>query len=183
MATAYSWMGRGNGAVSEELPVAGQSREFRPAKPRLVTRPARPGPAKYGHGKKPPMVEFCTVKKIDNSRLVRHVEPVRMRNLFKTAALGGFVALFFMLYIYQHFRCIDLSFQLEDLKAKQEQAQDLNAKSKLEIATLRDPQRIDLLARRWLGLTQPTAAQVREYANLTGAEVAAVQYVRPNRAP
>ena len=183
MATAYSWIGRGNEAVSEELPVAGQRREFRPTKPRLVTRPARPSPAKYNHGKKPPVVEFCTVKKIDNSRLVRHVEPVKMRNLCKTAALGGIVALFFMLYIYQHFRCIDLSFQLEDLKARQEQAQALNAKSKLEIATLRDPQRIDLLARRWLGLTQPSAAQVREYVNLAGAEVAAVQYVRPNRAP
>ncbi len=93
------------------------------------------------------------------------------------------VALFLLLYIYQHFRCIDLSFQLEDLKAKQQQAQALNGKSKLEIATLRDPHRIDLLARRWLGLTQPIATQVREYANVDGAEVAAVQYVRPNRAP
>jgi hypothetical protein len=129
------------------------------------------------------MVEFCTVKRIDNSRLVRHLEPVKMRNLFKTAALGGIVALFLLLYIYQHFRCIDLSFQLEDMKAKQQQALALNGKSKLEIATLRDPHRIDLLARRWLGLTQPSATQVREYANVDGAEVAAVQYVRPNRAP
>ena len=29
------------------------------------------------------------------------------------------VAAFLMMYIFQHFRCIDLSFQLEDLKAKQ----------------------------------------------------------------
>src|SRR5258706_10505900 len=50
------------------------------------------------------------------------VEPVKLKNYYKTAALGGFVAMFFMLYIYQHFRCIDLSFQLEDLKAKQTQA-------------------------------------------------------------
>jgi hypothetical protein len=34
-----------------------------------------------------------------------------------------------------------------------------------------------------LGLTQPAANQVREYANTDGAEVAAVQYVRPNHAP
>ena len=183
MATADSWMGRAGGAGNEELPIVGHSREFSPAKPRLVSRVATAAVAKNNHGKKPAMVEFFTVKRIDNSRLVRRLEPVKMRKLFKTAALGGIVALFFMLYIYQHFRCIDLSFQLEDLKAKQEQAQTLNAKSKLEIATLRDPQRIDLLARRWLGLTQPSAIQVREYATVAGAEVAAVQDVRPNRAP
>ena len=132
---------------------------------------------------KPAMVEFHTVKRIDNSRLVRHVQPVKMRNLYKTAALGAFVAVFFMLYIYQHFRCIDLSFQLEDLRGKQQQALATNGALKLEIAALRDPQRIDLLARHDLGLTEPTPAQVREYSAFDGSEVAAVHYVRPNRAP
>jgi cell division protein FtsL len=134
-------------------------------------------------GKKPAMVEFFTVKKIDNSRLVRHVEPVKLRNLYKTVALGGIIAVFCTLYIYQHFRYIDLGFQLEELKGKQEQARIANGKLKLDIATLRDPHRIDLIARHQLGLTQPTASQVREYATLGGAEVAAVENVRPNRAP
>jgi len=133
--------------------------------------------------KKPAMVEFHTVKRIDNSRLVRHVEPVKMRNLYKTAALGAIVAVFFMFYIYQHFRCIDLSFQLEDMKAKQEIAASLNGELRLEIATLRDPHRIDVIARHQLGLTQLVPTQVREYTTYDGAEVAAVRYVRPNRAP
>jgi len=42
-----------------------------------------------------PMREFRTVKRIDNSRLVRHVEPAKQKNLYKTAGLGGVVALFF----------------------------------------------------------------------------------------
>ena len=133
--------------------------------------------------KKALVVDFHTVKKIDNSRLVRHVEPLKMRNLYKTVALGGIVALFCMFYVYQHFRCIDLGFQLEDLKSKTQQAQVLNNKLKLEIAYLRDPHRIDVIARRQLGLTQPTANQVREYVNMDGAEVAAVQDVRPNHVP
>ena len=129
------------------------------------------------------MFEFYTVKRIDNSRLVRRVEPVKMRNLYKTVALGSIIAAFCMLYTYQHFRCIDMSFQLEDVKAKTVQAQALNSKLKLEIATLRDPRRIDVIARNHLGLTQPAASQVREYAAMDAAQVAAVQYVRPNRAP
>lgn len=132
---------------------------------------------------KPAMVEFHTVKRIDNTRLVRHVEPVRMRNLYKTAALGAVVAVCCMLYIYQHFRCIDLSFQLEDLRVKQEQSLALNGALNLEIAMLRDPRRIDLLARHDLGLTEPTPTQVREYTAFDGSQVAAVRYVRPKHAP
>src|SRR5467141_663236 len=126
--------------------------------------------------------EFHTVKRIDNTRLVRHVEPVKLRNLYRTVALGGIVAMFFMLYIYQHFRCIDLSFQLEDLKAKQTQAASLNSELKLEIASLRNPMRIDVIAHRQLGLTQPLPTQMQEYDAPSGAEVAAARYVHANRA-
>ena len=106
------------------------------------------------------MTEFHTVKRIDNSRVVRHVEPVKMRRLFRTVALGGVVAACFMLYVYQHFRCIDLSFQLEDVKGSQAEAASLNSSLKLEIAGLRSPMRIDVIARRQLGLTAPVPGQV-----------------------
>ena len=132
--------------------------------------------------KVPAMTEFHTRKRIDNSRIVRHVEPVKLRNLYRTAALGGVVAAFFMLYIYQHFRCIDLSFQLEQVKATQTEAASLNSSLKLEIASLRSPMRIDVIARRQLGLTEPLPAQVQEYDAPAGAEVAAARYIRPNRA-
>jgi len=103
--------------------------------------------------------------------------------LWRSAALGGVVAAFFMLYIFQHFRCIDLSFQLEDLKGQQMKAAALNSELKLEIAGLRNPMRIDLIARRRLGLTEPLPTHVEEYEAPDGAEVAAARYVRPNRAP
>jgi cell division protein FtsL len=132
--------------------------------------------------KAPGMTEFHTVKRIDNSRIVRHVEPVKMRKLVRMAAMGSLVAAFFMLYIYQHFRCIDLSFQLEEVKSKQIEATSLNSSLKLEIASLRNPMRIDVIARRQLGLTEPLPTQVQEYDAPAGAEVAATGYVHPNRA-
>ena len=134
--------------------------------------------------KRPPKKpEFHTVKRIDNSRLVRHVEPARLRGLYRTAALGGMVALFFTLYIYQHFRCIDLSFQLEDVKGQQTQLAALNSELRLEIEALRDPRRIDMIARQRLGLTEPLPAQVEELDAPSDSEVAAARYVRTNRAP
>jgi hypothetical protein len=132
--------------------------------------------------KAPKMIEFQTVKRIDNSRLVRHVEPVRLRNYYKTVALGCIMAMFFMVYIYQHFRCIDLSFQLEDLKTRQTDASSLNSGLRLEIEGLRDPKRIDYIARRQLGLSEPLPTQVQDYDAPSGAEVAAARYVRSNRA-
>jgi cell division protein FtsL len=159
------------GTVREDE--SGASAEKRRAVPMQVL-----GAVRSRYCKKPAMVEFYTVKRIDNSRLVRRVEPVRLRNLCKTVALGGIVAVFCMFYIYQHFRCIDLSFQLEDLKSKQVQAQGLNSEFKLEIETLRDPARIDVIAQKELGLKRPESAQMREYANADGSEVAELGYAQ-----
>ncbi len=132
--------------------------------------------------KKTAHTEFHTVKRIDNSRLVRHAEPARMQGFYRTAGWGAMIAVFLMFYVYQHFRCIDLSFQLEDLKARQTKMSALNSEFRLEIEGLRDPRRIDVIARRQLGLTEPLPTQVQEYDAPAGAEVAAVRYVRANRA-
>jgi cell division protein FtsL len=111
---------------------------------------------------------------------VRNVQPVRLQSFYRTAGLGALIAAFLMMYIYQHFRCIDLSFQLEDLKAKESLSTQLNSELKLEIEGLRDPRRIDVIARRQLGLTQPMPTQVQEYDAPAGAEVAAAGYARAN---
>jgi cell division protein FtsL len=131
--------------------------------------------------KKVVATEYQTVRRIDNSRLVRNVEPVKLRNLYRTMALGALMAAFLTLYIYQHFRCIDLSFQLEAVKAQQADAAGRNAALNLEIAGLSDPRRIDAIARARLGLTEIQPAQVQEYATPSGAEVASVRYTRANR--
>lgn len=132
--------------------------------------------------KKAVHTEFHTVKRIDNSRLVQHTEPARLQGFYKTAGLGALVAVCLMFYVYQHFRCIDLSFQLEDLKAQQTKMSALNSELRLEIEGLRDPRRIDVIARRQLGLTEPLPTQVQEYEGPAGAEVASVRYTRANRA-
>jgi cell division protein FtsL len=49
---------------------------------------------------------------------------------------------------------------LESLKADRSQAIELNQELKLEVASLRDPGRIDQIARNQLGLTAPVSSQV-----------------------
>jgi cell division protein FtsL len=126
--------------------------------------------------------EFHTVKRLDNTRLVRNVEPAKLRNLYRTLGLGSVITAFFLLYIYQHFKCIDLSFQLEAARTSRVEAAAQNSSLKLEIASLSNPKRIDVIARRQLGLTETLPSQVREYQPTVGAEVAAAQLLRPNPA-
>jgi cell division protein FtsL len=126
--------------------------------------------------------QFHTVKRLDNTRLVRHTEPVKMKNLYRTVALGSVIAVFFVLYIYQHFKCIDLSFQLEAARAERSTAASQNSSLKLEIAGLSNPKRIDTIARKQLGLGETLPSQIREFQAAAGAEVAAAQFIRVNRA-
>jgi cell division protein FtsL len=106
------------------------------------------------------MTEFFTVKHIDNSRVTRPKEPNRMRECARLVSLGGMITLCALLYAWQHFQTIQLRYQLETLRGEQTQALELNQELKLEVAGLRSPGRIDVIARRQLGLTAPVPGQV-----------------------
>jgi len=106
------------------------------------------------------MSEFYTVKQIDNSRLVRFVAPNHMRECARVVSLGALIALCAFLYAWQHFETIQLRYKLESLRSERAQAMELNQQLKLEIAGLRAPERIDVIARRQLGLTAPMPGQV-----------------------
>jgi cell division protein FtsL len=106
------------------------------------------------------MTEFFTVKQIDNSRLVRPTAPNRMRECARLVLLGGLIALCAFLYAWQHFETIQLRYQLESLRGERSQAAEFNQQLKLEVAGLRAPGRIDIIARRQLGLTAPVPGQV-----------------------
>ncbi len=119
--------------------------------------------------------EFHTVKRIDNSRLVRIIEPSRLRELMRWVGLGTLFLGCVLLYVWQHFHCIQLSYTLEDLKGQQAQAAAWNSQLRLEVAGLRDPMRIDVIARRQLGLTEPVPGQVELMNGPSGAELASVR--------
>ena len=121
------------------------------------------------------MTEFFTVKRIDNSRLARPMEPNRMRECARLVSLGALLTLCALLYAWQHFETIQLRYQLESLRSERSQAGELNQELKLEVAGLSSPGRIDLIARRQLGLTVPVPGQVAPMDLPPGAVVAEAQ--------
>ena len=106
------------------------------------------------------MTEFHTVKRIDNSRVARWTAPRRLRACARLVGMGGLLAAVALLYASQHFQCIQLSYQLESLKAARDQAAELNQRLRMEDSALRSPGRIDAIAREQLGLASPKASQL-----------------------
>ena len=115
------------------------------------------------------MTEYFTVRQIDNSRLVRPMDPNRMRECGRLVLLGGMIALCAFLYAWQHFEYIQLRYKLESLRGERSQASELNQQLNLEVAGLRSPERIDAIAKRQLGLTIPAPGQVAPMDTPPGA--------------
>lgn len=103
--------------------------------------------------------EYHTQKRIDNSRLVRPSSPARMRDFWRRVAAGVGMAACLLFYSWQHFECIQIRYQIEQLNSQRIQASELNQQLHLEVATLRAPKRVDAIASR-LGLTVPVPGQV-----------------------
>ena len=98
-------------------------------------------------------------KAIDNSRLVRAVDPVQKREMRLFTATVVICFLVALVYLGQHCRSIECGYKIEDLRAQRDQMADVNRTLKLEEATLKDPERINALA-SGMGLALPAVGQV-----------------------
>ena len=111
--------------------------------------------------------EIYFSKAIDNSRLVKVEDPQRNREMkqFGTALACLFLLVF--TYAWQHFKAIEYGYQIESVKRELSERTEMNHALRLEDASLRDPERIDVLARR-MGLVPPEPGQVIHMDNAAG---------------
>ena len=103
--------------------------------------------------------EIYFTKAIDNSRLVKVEDPRRAREMRQFGIALGCLFLFVMAYAFQHFKAIEYGYRIESLKSQRDSLIEVNRALRLEEASLRDPERIDRMARE-LGLQSPQAGQV-----------------------
>ena len=71
----------------------------------------------------------------------------------------GCLFLLVMVFAWQHFKAIEYGYKIESLKLQRNGLVEMNRVLRLEEASLRDPERIDTLARQ-MGLQSPQAGQV-----------------------
>jgi cell division protein FtsL len=96
---------------------------------------------------------------IDNSRLVKASDPVRVREMRVFSAAVAVLFSLIMIYGLQHFSAIESSYRVESEKQTLDQLREENRQLHLSEAELTQPGRIDQMARQ-LGLDQPQPGQV-----------------------
>jgi cell division protein FtsL len=98
-------------------------------------------------------------KNIDNSRLVKVEDPRRAREMKQFGFALCVLFLLVMGYALQHFRAIEYGYKIETLRSERNGLTEMNRALRLEEASLRDPERIDVMARK-LGMQSPQPGQV-----------------------
>lgn len=102
--------------------------------------------------------EIYFTKRIDNSRVVQITDPKRRREMITFGIMLGVLFLMAMVYVCQHFSAIEYGYKIEQLKVERDTIAESNRALSLEEASLKDPARIDRLARA-LGMQHPVDGQ------------------------
>ncbi|MGC2400272.1 MAG: cell division protein FtsL [Acidobacteriaceae bacterium] len=106
-----------------------------------------------------PTPEVFFTRRLDNTRLVKAADPVRVREMrtFSVAMTVLFVIVMF--YGLQHLSAIEYGYRVEAQKQQRIQLEEQNRELRLTEAQLSNPHRIDQMARK-LGLDAPHPGQV-----------------------
>src|ERR1700690_2489602 len=117
-------------------------------------------------------------KAIDNSRLVKVEDPRRGREMTQFGFAICCLFLLVMGYALQHFRAIEYGYKIETLRSQRGDLTEMNRALRLEEASLRDPERIDVMARK-LGLQSPQPGQVLRMDSTTDAAAPVMASLTP----
>ena len=123
---------------------------------RLVER-AQPEARPIARHRGTPEIYFA--KTIDNSRLIKVSDPARAHEMRMFTIACAVLFFMMMIYAWQHFSAIEYGYRIEAQRSQRESLQEVNRELRLEEAALRDPERIDRLARR-MGLQSSQVGQV-----------------------
>ena|SRR5215469_14647286 len=104
--------------------------------------------------------EIYFAKRIDNSRVLRVVDPKRRREMLSFGLMLSILFLLVMVYLLQHLSAIEYGYRIEQAKAELSSVVESNRELKLEESSLRDLERIETEARK-LGMVPPAAGQVQ----------------------
>jgi len=105
--------------------------------------------------------EILFARPVDNSRLVRVTDPKRTQEMRQFATATAVLFLFVMFYAWQHYSAIEFGYRNEALKIQRTALMETNRELRLNEASLRAPERIDVLARQ-MGLVDPQAGQLQQ---------------------
>ncbi len=99
--------------------------------------------------------EYAVRKDVRNNPIVREVDQRRQRELWSSLGIGAVLVLVVMFDAWQHFEHIRHGYAIDQLQKSLAAEDEVRRHLRLEIATLRAPQRIERIAVSRLGMVPP----------------------------
>ena len=121
--------------------------------------------------------EYAVRKDVRNNPIVREVDHERQADLWKTVGLAVLLVAALFFWTWQHFDLVRRGYRLEELQKEQAAAEDEARHLRLEIETLRSPQRIETLARTRLNLVTPSREDASVIERIVPADPPATSVV------
>ena len=101
--------------------------------------------------------EYAIKKDVRNNPIVREVDQTKQRELWKWAGIAAFLVVVLLFSAWQHFELLRHGYEIEQLQRERASEEEIGRQLRLEIETLRAPQRIEALATERLHLTEPAS--------------------------
>ena len=101
--------------------------------------------------------EYAIKKDVRNNPIVREVDRDRHREMWRSTLIGAFLVLVLLFSAWQHFELLRHGYRLEEMQRERASEENINRHLRLEIETLRSPERIERMATGKLRMVAPSA--------------------------
>src|SRR5437763_3432411 len=105
-------------------------------------------------------IEIHFEKRIINNNVIREADSKSRRDYIIITALAAVFLLGLFAYGWQHYQWIQYGYKIEEAQKKKDQLEEIERQLRLERASLSNPQRIDSIARKQLGMVVPAPGQL-----------------------
>jgi cell division protein FtsL len=114
--------------------------------------------------------EYEIRKDFRNNQIVREVDERRQKDLWQSLGIGVVLVVVLLFSAWQHFELLRHGYRLEQMQRDRAAESDINRHLRLEMETLRAPQRIEKLATERLGMVSPAEGQAIVIERVTPPE-------------
>ena len=101
--------------------------------------------------------EYAIKKDVRNNPIVREVDRERHREMWRSTLVGVFLVVVLLFSAWQHFELLRHGYRLEEMQRERASEENINRHLRLEIETLRSPERIERMATGKLRMVAPSA--------------------------
>ena len=128
-------------------------------------------------------IEIHLEKRIVNNSVIRQTDSKSHRDYIVVTALAAIFLFGLFAYGWQHYQWIQYGYRIEEAQKKKEQLAETGRQLRLERASLSNPQRIDSIARKQLGMVVPAPGQLVTFNPDAPLTIPSPQRQQPARQP